>query len=108
MLVSIKSVRDPSTNAARSRTTSWVTAPFSGRLSQDKIVNAVAPAARRAISPATSRAGSELTGSRGSALSASRSRWTVSRFTSNPPFGARRYPASVTVMVTMATSGRLR
>ena len=50
-----------STMAARSWTTVLVTAPFSGRLSQERTVSAVAPEARRVINPATSRAGSEAT-----------------------------------------------
>ena len=62
---SIQSGSVSSTKAARSVTTVWVTGPFSGRLSQERIVIGPESAPRLAIRPATSLAGNELTTRRG-------------------------------------------
>src|SRR4029450_7118562 len=103
----IQSPRVSSNSAAKSWTTVFVTAPFSGRLSQDRTVSADAPEVRRATNPATSLAGSEATGFLGSDRMASRSATMTSRPASRCPSTPRRYAASVTVMVTTATSGWL-
>ncbi len=79
---SIQRARPGSVAAASSPTARAATPPLSGRLSHDTTATPGSPAARRAASPVTSRSGAAT------------------------PRVSVRHPASVTVAVTTASSGR--
>jgi hypothetical protein len=100
----IQSASAGSTSSARPVTTRAVSAPLSGRLSQDTIATGPAPATRRAARPATSRPGTVRTGEPARRLAMSVRTAASSR--SSPPSLPRGYAASVTVSVTTATCGR--